>query len=332
MHTQTSSIHFLSPYSFQGQEHDDEVKGDGNSVNYKYRMHDPRIGRFFAVDPLDSKYPYNSPYSFSENVVINAIELEGLEKLEVYVGGSLSYRDGDKTVQTDIAIVASYDLNTQLIEVVVLVGNNIDNPSTGIKFSYNFANGQNTTEVSNNSTLPAKYVLPEYDSPGSALTELADYFQVISGISEAIVNEPSFKDILKQFNISESYIEGTIRGFSNSLEVLNEAGYLGYGMSAYETSDEIKSIPSLLGEDELVMYDGGTQFCITTLPDTKCKTETPSGDYRFTLDKMTIFYTDQTQRQPALVPNYVPTTNDQDTHNPNNYRDDYIKDTNPPRF
>jgi RHS repeat-associated protein len=51
----------------QGQEHDDEVKGEGNSVNYKYRMHDPRVGRFFAVDPLSPKYPPNSTYAFSEN-------------------------------------------------------------------------------------------------------------------------------------------------------------------------------------------------------------------------------------------------------------------------
>ncbi len=66
-------------YSFQRQEHDDEVKGDGNSVNYKYRMHDPRVGRFFAVDPLSPKYPHNSPYAFSENRVIDGVELEGLE-------------------------------------------------------------------------------------------------------------------------------------------------------------------------------------------------------------------------------------------------------------
>ncbi len=66
-------------HSFQGQESDPEIKGDGNSINYKYRMHDPRIGRFFAVDPLAPKYPHNSPYAFSENRVIDAIELEGLE-------------------------------------------------------------------------------------------------------------------------------------------------------------------------------------------------------------------------------------------------------------
>lgn len=44
-------------------------------------MHDPRIGRFFAVDPLSASFPWNSPYAFSENRVIDGIELEGAEVL-----------------------------------------------------------------------------------------------------------------------------------------------------------------------------------------------------------------------------------------------------------
>ncbi|MCJ8288369.1 MAG: hypothetical protein HRT58_21905 [Crocinitomicaceae bacterium] len=48
-------------------------------------MHDTRIGRFFAVDPLAPKYSYNSPYAFSENRVIDAIELEGLEQVTVHL-------------------------------------------------------------------------------------------------------------------------------------------------------------------------------------------------------------------------------------------------------
>ena len=66
-------------YGFQGQENDPEVKGIGNSVNYKYRMHDPRVGRFFAVYPLTTHYPGSSPYVFSQNRVIDGIELEGRE-------------------------------------------------------------------------------------------------------------------------------------------------------------------------------------------------------------------------------------------------------------
>src|SRR5690554_5025771 len=103
-------------YGFQGQEMDDEVKGQGNSVNYKFRMHDPRVGRFFAVDPLAPDYPHNSPYAFSENVVINAIELEGLEKVyyyDVYKKGDiiitkLSHTDVDKSLNEQYQYVYRY--------------------------------------------------------------------------------------------------------------------------------------------------------------------------------------------------------------------------------
>src|SRR5690606_36885551 len=66
-------------YRFQGQERDDEVKGEGNSINYTFRIHDPRVGRFLSLDPLPSIYPHNSPYAFSENRVIDGVELEGKE-------------------------------------------------------------------------------------------------------------------------------------------------------------------------------------------------------------------------------------------------------------
>ncbi len=34
---------------------------------------------FFAVDPKDDEYPWNSPYAFSDNKVIDSVELEGAE-------------------------------------------------------------------------------------------------------------------------------------------------------------------------------------------------------------------------------------------------------------
>src|SRR5690554_5185565 len=59
-------------FGFQGQETENELWGEGNASFFKYRISDNRLGRFFAVDPLAAKYPYNSTYAFSENVVINA--------------------------------------------------------------------------------------------------------------------------------------------------------------------------------------------------------------------------------------------------------------------
>jgi RHS repeat-associated protein len=76
-------------YGFQGQEKDDEIRGgEGNSLNYTFRMHDPRVGRFFAVDPLIKDYPHYTPYSFGGNKVIASVELEGLEDVWVADGGS----------------------------------------------------------------------------------------------------------------------------------------------------------------------------------------------------------------------------------------------------
>ncbi|MFT7381732.1 MAG: RHS repeat-associated protein [Roseivirga sp.] len=66
-------------YGFQGQETDKEWLG--GAVSYKYRVHDARIGRFLSVDPLAPDYPHNSPYAFSENRVIDSVELEGLESV-----------------------------------------------------------------------------------------------------------------------------------------------------------------------------------------------------------------------------------------------------------
>jgi len=63
-------------YGFNGQEKDDEFSG---KYAFEYRIHDPRIGRFLSVDPLDAEYPWNSTYSFAENKVIAAKDLEGRE-------------------------------------------------------------------------------------------------------------------------------------------------------------------------------------------------------------------------------------------------------------
>jgi RHS repeat-associated protein len=93
-------------YGFQGQEKDDEVKGEGNSLNYTFRMHDSRVGRFFAVDPLTGKYPHYSPYSFSGNKVIHAIELEGLEEYVVTTNTDKQLRHFAVRVDDNLSVIA----------------------------------------------------------------------------------------------------------------------------------------------------------------------------------------------------------------------------------
>ncbi|MGN6399934.1 MAG: RHS repeat domain-containing protein [Flavisolibacter sp.] len=73
---------FSSPlyrYGFNGKEKDDEAKGSGEQYDYGFRIYDPRVGRFLSVDPLSGRFPYYSPYQFSGNTPVQAIDLDGME-------------------------------------------------------------------------------------------------------------------------------------------------------------------------------------------------------------------------------------------------------------
>ena len=106
-------------YGFQGQESDGEVKGEGNSINFEFRMHDPRIGRFLSIDPLSGKYPHNSPYAFSENRVIDCIEFEGLESENATTFFEIGYETKLKTGNEATAFENCS--NTEMVEIVLNV-------------------------------------------------------------------------------------------------------------------------------------------------------------------------------------------------------------------
>ena len=75
MNFQLLTFYFLLNY--QEQERQDELGLNWDS--FKYRNYDYAIGRFFNVDPLAEKYPYNSTYAFQENKMGLGRELEGKE-------------------------------------------------------------------------------------------------------------------------------------------------------------------------------------------------------------------------------------------------------------
>jgi len=66
-------------YGFNGMEKDDEVKGNDNSYDFGARMYDPRIGRFFTVDPLAGHNSLSSlsPYHFAINSPLIAYDKDG---------------------------------------------------------------------------------------------------------------------------------------------------------------------------------------------------------------------------------------------------------------
>lgn len=59
-----------------------------NNIVFQDTLRRQQITRFFSVDPLTKDYPHNAPYAFSENRVLDAIELEGLEAF--FIHGTMS--------------------------------------------------------------------------------------------------------------------------------------------------------------------------------------------------------------------------------------------------
>ena len=71
-------------YGFNGKENDNEVNGEGNSIDFGDRIYDSRIGRWLSVDPKSNKLPSFSPYIFVNNDPIRYTDPDGAFLLDVH--------------------------------------------------------------------------------------------------------------------------------------------------------------------------------------------------------------------------------------------------------
>lgn len=71
-------------FGFNGKEKDDDFNGSiGTIYDYGFRIYDSRIAKFLSVDPLTKEYPWYTPYQFAGNTPIQAIDVEGLEGVQM---------------------------------------------------------------------------------------------------------------------------------------------------------------------------------------------------------------------------------------------------------
>jgi hypothetical protein len=94
-------------------------------------MHDPRVGRFFAVDPLTKKYPWYTPYQFSGNKVIHAIELEGLEEYFTNDGVSLGQVGDDQSTRVMTGVASGSEAASQISSKISVI-NALSSSSAGV--------------------------------------------------------------------------------------------------------------------------------------------------------------------------------------------------------
>jgi len=77
-------------YGYQGSEKDDEAKGGGNSYTTYYRQLDPRVGRWFSLDP--KSVPIESPYVSMINNPIRFSDILG-DKVDLKKEKDVSNKD-----------------------------------------------------------------------------------------------------------------------------------------------------------------------------------------------------------------------------------------------
>ena len=71
------------------------MKGDGDQIDYGMRVYDPRIGRWLSLDPLQAKYPNESPYVYVSGNPLLYSDKEGKEKI---ITIKTYHKDGSVTV------------------------------------------------------------------------------------------------------------------------------------------------------------------------------------------------------------------------------------------
>lgn len=184
-------------FGFNGQEMDNELKGTGNHIDFKFRGYDPRLGRFFSVDPLFKSYPWNSTYAFAENDVIRAKDLEGAEK---YIVNVYNHANGTQTSTV------------------------IENPTAGY-----LGEGIMTRVLAANGSVTNTYQPPiEVRSDGSIAGPSLSYEVPLFGMT------PSYQGEIKQFkpNVAEQF-QTIIESPSSTPEVAfgKFLGRIAYGIA-----------------------------------------------------------------------------------------------------
>jgi RHS repeat-associated protein len=98
-----SNTEFQYSFGFNGMEKDNEMKGEGNSLDFGARIYDSRLGRWLAVDKLKFKHPYVSPYNFVLNKPLLFIDPNGKDVYIYYM------RSGDKFDFSHTAVGQGYN-------------------------------------------------------------------------------------------------------------------------------------------------------------------------------------------------------------------------------
>ena len=198
---------------YQGQEFTEDL--GLNTHEWKYRMSDPAIGRFWQIDPLAEDYVYNGTYNFAENRVIDGNELEGLEWVDA--DGNLVY---DPSIENDDGTRGGF--TKYATDEDKKFGNGLKNSGEkGLEKFNQLVNSELPTTV-NFSEEKSTFAFGETDPIEENGEVLGFKITVFKGSSEEAVNEPDDvlnsdeASIVKENNLSAD--DFTISVFGHEID------------------------------------------------------------------------------------------------------------------
>ena len=191
-------------YFFNGQEADNEVCGEGALHAFEYRMHDTRIGRFWSVDPLAGKFPWNSPYAFAENRVVDGMELEGLEVVVRATRNTTNtrpifFRETNNYARTEYGRLPSIRNNTTTTYRIAThngMRTTVSSPQFSYLETFHSPQGNNIPMSANN--IQAKMIALLGDFCHVFITKIEDKINTPSGYRTYTNTEIKFADLQKQ--------------------------------------------------------------------------------------------------------------------------------------
>jgi len=269
-------------YFFNGQETDNEVYGEGALLGYEYRQYDARIGRFWSVDPLAGKFPWNSPYAFAENRVVDGMELEGLEVVVRATRNTTNtrpvfFRETNNYARTEYGRLPSIR-NTTTTTYRIATHNGMRTTVSSPQFSYletfHSPQGNNIPMSANN--IQAKMIALLGDFCHVFITKIEDKINTPSGYRTYTNTEIKFADLQKQvaFDRLQSAYEASLIDLLKQLPD-PEVSFSKINPSAqdlFRQAEKIRQAKEILGPSPMDLLNGILLNCEKTILSQEKKT------------------------------------------------------------
>ncbi|OYU84376.1 MAG: hypothetical protein CFE24_07150 [Flavobacterium sp. BFFFF2] len=177
------------------------MKGEGDSLDFGERDYDPRIGRFWSIDRLQSKYPWMSPYSFVANNPIMNREIDGRD----WTITTVKDDKGNTTIKMTLDVAVVNTSRNKTLDMHCLADAVKNQVQTSYSMTYKNDDGTTTTVEA---TVNARVL--------NDINELADnehLVQVVNPGQHGVGRGYGIAPLNgKRVYLNEKYVDGIING------------------------------------------------------------------------------------------------------------------------